>query len=57
MPDVFRTRARTFWFAARFLSAGAQIGDIFDGQGLPPDMSLYLHATDENGPDDGATRW
>ena len=21
MPDVFRTRARTFWFAARFLPA------------------------------------
>src|SRR6476660_6682231 len=21
MPDVFRTRARTFWFAARFLAA------------------------------------
>jgi phytoene desaturase len=26
------------------------IGDIFDGQGLPPDMSLYLHAPTKTDP-------
>ena len=32
------------------------IHDIFDGRGLPPDMSLYLHAPSKTDPTHGAAR-
>lgn len=37
----------TIIMAARYRGL---IGDIFDGQGLPPDMSLYLHAPTKTDP-------
>lgn len=43
-PQLFH---HTIIMAARYRGL---IGDIFDGQGLPPDMSLYLHAPTKTDP-------